>query len=161
MMLPAKWTFSSFPFRVPTESVIHRVFYDDLPYAEAEENLALWRSSDGKRLADRQVRVKAKRLSGSIHALILPLERAWPNPRLPFSFSSALFGNDLAELFEQLQGAYLQRSREGCDNEQRRIRPSSFEKTRVVPVQVGEFSQLLLWQSVLFAELTQAHSEGF
>lgn len=60
-------------FRVPNESVIHRVFYDDLPYAEAEENLALWRSSDGKCLANRQVRVKAKRLSGSIHALILPV----------------------------------------------------------------------------------------
>lgn len=59
-------------FRVPNESVIHRVFYDDLPHAEAEENLALWRSSDGTHLADRQVRIKAKRLSGSIHALILP-----------------------------------------------------------------------------------------
>jgi hypothetical protein len=60
-------------FRVPPESVIHRVFYDDLPYAEAEENLALWSSSNGKRLANRQVRVKTKRLSGSIHALILPI----------------------------------------------------------------------------------------
>jgi len=59
-------------FRVPNESVIHRVFYDDLPHAEAEENLALWRSSDGTQLANRQVRVKAKRLSGYIHALILP-----------------------------------------------------------------------------------------
>jgi hypothetical protein len=59
-------------FRVPTESVIHRVFYDELQFAEAQENLALWRSSDGKRLGDRQVRVKAKRLYGSVHALILP-----------------------------------------------------------------------------------------
>jgi hypothetical protein len=60
-------------FRVPTESVIHRVFYEGLPYAEAEENLSLWSSSDGKRLRNRQVRVKAKRLIGSIHALILPI----------------------------------------------------------------------------------------
>jgi hypothetical protein len=60
-------------FRVPNESVIYRAFYHDLPYAEAEENLALWSSSDGKRLPNRQVRVKAKRLSGSIHALILPI----------------------------------------------------------------------------------------
>ena len=60
-------------FRVPAESIIHRVYYDDLSHAEAVENLALWRSSDGKRLADRQVRVKAKRLSGPIHALILPV----------------------------------------------------------------------------------------
>jgi hypothetical protein len=62
-------------FRVPTESVIHRVFYDDLPYAETEENLALWGSSDGKRLADRQVRVKAKRLRVYLRSN-LPVEKA-------------------------------------------------------------------------------------
>jgi hypothetical protein len=49
------------------------VFYDQLPYAEAEENLALWVSSDGKRLPNRRVRVKAKRINDAIHALIIPI----------------------------------------------------------------------------------------
>jgi hypothetical protein len=41
--------------------------------AEAEENLALWVSSGGKRLPNRRVRVKAKRLNDAIHALIIPI----------------------------------------------------------------------------------------
>lgn len=60
-------------FRVPNESVIHRVFYDELPYAESEENLSLWVSSDGKRLGNCPVRVKAKRINDSVHALVIPL----------------------------------------------------------------------------------------
>jgi len=60
-------------FRVPNESVIHKVYYDQLPYAEAEENLALWVSSGGKRLRNRRVRVKAKRINDAIHALIIPI----------------------------------------------------------------------------------------
>jgi hypothetical protein len=60
-------------FRVPTESVIHKAFYDQLPYAEAEENLALWESSGGKRLTNRRVRVKAKRINDAVHALIIPI----------------------------------------------------------------------------------------
>jgi hypothetical protein len=60
-------------FRVPSQSVIHRVFYDQLRYAEAEENLALWESSGGKRLPNRRVRVKAKSINDAIHALIIPL----------------------------------------------------------------------------------------
>jgi hypothetical protein len=60
-------------FRVPNESVIHKVFYDQLPYAEAEENLALWVSSGGKRLPNRRVRVKAKRINDAIHALIIAI----------------------------------------------------------------------------------------
>jgi hypothetical protein len=59
-------------FRVPSESVIHRVYYEQLAYAEAEENLALWESSDGKRLPDRRIRIKAKRINDSVHALIIP-----------------------------------------------------------------------------------------
>lgn len=59
-------------FRVPSQSVIHRVFYNDLQYAEEEENLAMWQSSDGTRLADCWVRVKAKRIGDSVHALIIP-----------------------------------------------------------------------------------------
>lgn len=61
-------------FRVPPESVIHRVYYGQIPYVEAEENLALWTSSDGKRLADFSIRVKAKRVNESVHALIVPAE---------------------------------------------------------------------------------------
>ncbi len=60
-------------FRIPNESVIYRVFNNDLVYAEAEENLALWESSDGKRLANCQVRVKAKRIGDSVHALIIAI----------------------------------------------------------------------------------------
>jgi hypothetical protein len=60
-------------FRVPTQSVIHSVFYDDLPCTEAEENLAMWESSGGTRLPNRRVRVNAKRIGDSVHALIVPL----------------------------------------------------------------------------------------
>lgn len=60
-------------FRVPSESVIYRVFYSDLIYAEAEENLRLWETSDGKRLPNCRVRVKAKRIGDSVHALIVPI----------------------------------------------------------------------------------------
>ena len=61
-------------FRVPSQSVVHRVFFEDRPYAEADENLAMWESSDGTRLSDqRRVRIKAKRIGDSVHALILPL----------------------------------------------------------------------------------------
>ncbi len=60
-------------FRVSNESVIHKVFYDQLPYAESEENLSLWVSSDGKRLGDCRVRVKAKRMNESVHALVIPI----------------------------------------------------------------------------------------
>jgi len=50
------------------------VFFEDRPYAEADENLAMWESSDGTRLSDqRRVRIKAKRIGDSVHALILPL----------------------------------------------------------------------------------------
>jgi len=60
-------------FRVPAESVIHRVFSDESSYGESEEDLALWESSSGKRLPHRRVRVKAKRVNDSIHALIIPI----------------------------------------------------------------------------------------
>jgi hypothetical protein len=38
-------------------------------------------SSDGKRLGERQVRVKAKRLNASVHALILPAQEILHVPR--------------------------------------------------------------------------------
>jgi hypothetical protein len=60
-------------FRVPAESVIHRVFSDGSSYGESEEDLALWESSSGKRLPHLRVRVKAKRVNDSVHALIIPI----------------------------------------------------------------------------------------
>jgi hypothetical protein len=60
-------------FRVPSQSVIHRIFYDGPPYGEADENLGMWESSDGTRLPSIPVRVKAKRIGDSIHALVIPL----------------------------------------------------------------------------------------
>ncbi len=59
-------------FRVPSQSVIHGVFYDGQAYAEADENLGMWESSDGTRLPNARVRVKAKRIGDSVHALIIP-----------------------------------------------------------------------------------------
>jgi hypothetical protein len=60
-------------FRVPDQSVIHSVFYGELSYAEADEDLAMWESSDGRRLSGQRVQVKAKRLTDSVHALIIPI----------------------------------------------------------------------------------------
>ena len=60
-------------FRVPNQSVIHQVFHDEMPYAEAEEDLGMWESSDGTQLPSRRVQVKAKRVGDSVHALILPI----------------------------------------------------------------------------------------
>jgi hypothetical protein len=60
-------------FRVPKSSVISRVF--ELGQAdEAIENLEAWESSDGTRLDDRRVRIRAKKLGDSVHAVILPLD---------------------------------------------------------------------------------------
>lgn len=57
-------------FRVPVQSVIHRVFASELPFGEGHEDLSHWTSSDGKRLPKRPVRVQAKRIGESVHALI-------------------------------------------------------------------------------------------
>ncbi len=61
-------------FRVPKESVIYRVFDQALNGDAAEENLSAWESSDGTRLPAFKVRVKAKRIADSVHALIIPIE---------------------------------------------------------------------------------------
>lgn len=59
--------------RVPVSSIIHKVFHDELNYAEAEENLSWWEASNGTRLCDMRIRVKAKKAWDSVNALIIPL----------------------------------------------------------------------------------------
>ena len=60
-------------FRVPRKSVIYRAFEEQLSSAMAYEDLSWWESSDGTRLAARKVRVHAKRIGESVHALIVPV----------------------------------------------------------------------------------------
>jgi hypothetical protein len=60
-------------FRVPTQSVISRVFANELIRGDAREDLSMWTSSDGKRLPKCAVRVQVKRIGESAHALICPL----------------------------------------------------------------------------------------
>lgn len=61
-------------FRVPKNSVISRVFEQGISIGEACEDLAWWESSDGKRLNSCKVRVQAKRVGESVHALVVPSE---------------------------------------------------------------------------------------
>ncbi|OGR19204.1 MAG: hypothetical protein A2X81_12100 [Desulfobacterales bacterium GWB2_56_26] len=59
--------------RVPNSSVI-KYFYENFEeFAEAEENLSWWESSDGKRLGDIPIAVKVRRYSEGVFALISPL----------------------------------------------------------------------------------------
>lgn len=58
-------------WRVPTESVIVRVFKDG-GYAESVEDLNWWSTSDGSRLDACPVSVKAKQAWDSVQALIVP-----------------------------------------------------------------------------------------
>ena len=59
-------------WRVPKSSIIYRVF-EAAQSDEAVEDLAAWESSDGSRLNARRVRVKAKRVGDSVHALVMPV----------------------------------------------------------------------------------------
>jgi hypothetical protein len=61
-------------FRVPTTSVIYRVFHEGPDYAEALEELSAWRSSGGAQWSAGPVLVKAKKLSESVHALLIPVK---------------------------------------------------------------------------------------
>ena len=61
-------------FRVPAQSVIHRVFSGGADSLAASEDLSLWCSSDGKRLPKRLIHVEAKRIGESVHALIRPID---------------------------------------------------------------------------------------
>jgi hypothetical protein len=59
-------------FRVPERSVIHSVFAESLAEGTAMEDLCWWESSDGTRLERREIRVSAKKIGGTIHALLIP-----------------------------------------------------------------------------------------
>jgi hypothetical protein len=63
-------------FRVPKSSVIAQVFEQRLPFAQANEDLSWWESSDGTRLSPCEVHVCAKRIGESIHALVVPRQAA-------------------------------------------------------------------------------------
>ena len=58
-------------FRIPQRSVITRVFETGI-CDEAQEDLGWWESSDGTRLAQCKVKVQAKQIGDTIHALIVP-----------------------------------------------------------------------------------------
>ena len=57
--------------RVPVQSVISRVFHEDIPYAEAYENLSWWESK-GRHQPECPVLVKARRSWDAVEALIVP-----------------------------------------------------------------------------------------
>ena len=59
-------------FRVPSASVISRVFREQLSGGEATENLNWWRASDGTQLANLRLVVRAKRVGQSVYALLIP-----------------------------------------------------------------------------------------
>jgi hypothetical protein len=59
--------------RVPTSSVIYKVFTGETSKGEAIEDLAWWSTSDGKALSPLRVRVRARRSGVGVQALIFPL----------------------------------------------------------------------------------------
>lgn len=59
-------------WRVPSASVIHRVF-ETGAYAEADEDLSWWKASSGSQLPPLPVRVKAQKVWGGVQVLIAPL----------------------------------------------------------------------------------------
>lgn len=60
-------------FRVPSNSVIYRVFHEELGYAESPEDLSAWKSSSGACWSGGPVLVKAKQFGDSVQALIIPI----------------------------------------------------------------------------------------
>jgi len=66
--------FTIFPnMRIPSRSVIYKVFSGDGVEAEAVENLAWWSTSDGTALPARRVRIKARRYGAGVQALVVPI----------------------------------------------------------------------------------------
>ena len=59
-------------FRVPEGSVIHTVFNGSLSETSAREDLCWWESSDGTRLEKQEIRVSAKKIGDTVHALLIP-----------------------------------------------------------------------------------------
>lgn len=60
-------------FRVPSGSIIYRVFHDGLSYEEAVEELSSWSSSGGKRWSSGPVLVKARNFGDNVQALLIPI----------------------------------------------------------------------------------------
>ena len=50
----------------------YKVYFENIAYAEAIEDLAWWESSEGKHLDACRVRVQAKSLGNSVDVLIIP-----------------------------------------------------------------------------------------
>jgi hypothetical protein len=60
--------------RIPETSVIHRLFLEECGIeTSGQENLYTWEHSGGKRLADQEVWVDAKKIKGRVVAIIQPL----------------------------------------------------------------------------------------
>ncbi|MDP9052151.1 MAG: hypothetical protein M3O31_15735 [Acidobacteriota bacterium] len=57
-------------FRVPPQSVIHKVFYGDVDMDEAGEDLSWWESSSGTCLPNRPVSIQARKMGSVVHALM-------------------------------------------------------------------------------------------
>lgn len=62
-------------FRVPTGSVIYRVFHEGPLYAEAIEELSSWRSSGGAHWSAGPVTVKVRKSIDGVQALLIPLSQ--------------------------------------------------------------------------------------
>jgi hypothetical protein len=56
------------------QSLIWRVFTEQLSEGECVENLDWWTASDGTQLDSVTVLVQARRIGDSVHALIIPLD---------------------------------------------------------------------------------------
>ncbi|MFO0806147.1 MAG: hypothetical protein U0791_23845 [Gemmataceae bacterium] len=60
--------------RIPPSSVIHRLYHDDLGLEDAgQENLNTWEHSGGKRLANQEVWIEAKKIKGRVVAIVQPM----------------------------------------------------------------------------------------
>jgi hypothetical protein len=60
--------------RVPERSIIHQVFSRGTRYLEAVEDLSWWEASDGTRLRELAIAVKAETAWSCVQALIIPLD---------------------------------------------------------------------------------------
>lgn len=59
-------------FRVPSTSIIYRVFHEGISYGQATEELSSWSSSEGTHWDGGTVVVEAKNFGDSVQALLVP-----------------------------------------------------------------------------------------
>jgi len=63
--------------RIPETSVIHRLFLDDAGReATGGENLSTWEHSGGKRLANQEVWIEARKVKDRVIAIVQPVDHA-------------------------------------------------------------------------------------